>query len=242
MNRRPITTATGFTTVELLIVIGILMVLAGMVYVGFRSVGGGGKSRSTRGTLETARAMMAEIEAAGGMSGIKDLYDPTKNSGLPAGTINGWDGYMPAPTVDLSMESYSTSNTVRYTAGPVRVTQQVMGRLMSSPVNRSAVTQLPADVLLKGPGLPLPTGGITFGSNNQPSPAMLVDAWNNPLLFVPRGGLRGVKVGDNTNQLVTSGGVVAIGSPLPAGASAFWASAGADGIFSTGDDNVYSFE
>jgi hypothetical protein len=63
------------------------------------------------------------------------------------------------------------------------------------------------------------------------------DGWGNPIIFVPASiGLagsstQGVKLGTSTYVAITS----------PDGRP-FWASAGPDGDFATGDDNVYSFE
>lgn len=56
------------------------------------------------------------------------------------------------------------------------------------------------------------------------------DAWNNPILFVPAGGLTDVRI-DGASRTITA----------PDGRP-FFVSAGADGNFITGDDNVYSFE
>ena len=74
-----------------------------------------------------------------------------------------------------------------------------------------------------------------------------LDAWNNPVLFVGSDGLANVTVsGRPRPQRVTSAGVFdypEVDLPsLPKSRRPFFASAGADGDFRTGDDNVYSFE
>lgn len=56
------------------------------------------------------------------------------------------------------------------------------------------------------------------------------DAWNNPIIYVPPGGLTGVTIRGSTGTITAPDG------------RPFFASAGADGNFTTGDDNVYSFE
>jgi hypothetical protein len=58
---------------------------------------------------------------------------------------------------------------------------------------------------------------------------ILLDAWDNPIIFVPAGGLALRQGGQN----------LVIKSPDN---RPFWASAGPDGDFQNGDDNVYSFE
>mgnify|MGYP005854279875 CR=1 FL=1 len=56
-----------------------------------------------------------------------------------------------------------------------------------------------------------------------------LDGWNNPIIYVPPGGLS-TKMKDGTSNTVTYKG------------EGFFASAGADGDFGTHDDNLYSFE
>jgi prepilin-type N-terminal cleavage/methylation domain-containing protein len=75
---------------------------------------------------------------------------------------------------------------------------------------------------------------------------VVLDAWNNPILFVPSGSLgSGVALG--TGNVITPGvGTLEAGNQSavvnsPDGRP-FWASAGPDGDFSKGDDNMYSFE
>ena len=84
-----------------------------------------------------------------------------------------------------------------------------------------------------------------------------MDAWGNPIIFVGSQGLKGVYVGKKPNtygtiaqdfdpprqMIVTSAGTIdpKITTAIPAGVRPFFASAGPDGNFHTGDDNVYSF-
>jgi prepilin-type N-terminal cleavage/methylation domain-containing protein len=70
-----------------------------------------------------------------------------------------------------------------------------------------------------------------------------IDAWGNPIIFVTRTGL-------GTGAALVGGepppGAVSLGGQSVTITNSdgrfFWASAGPDGDFSTGDDNVYSFE
>jgi prepilin-type N-terminal cleavage/methylation domain-containing protein len=90
---------------------------------------------------------------------------------------------------------------------------------------------------------------------------MLTDGWGNPIILVPSTGLRvrllmEKKQNDPNDprqtRIVTSAGLVDPLDPSvnygtanyrpPAGAKPFWASAGPDGSFAAGDDNLYSFE
>lgn len=245
---------TAFTTIELLVVIGILVILAGMAFVGYKVVGTGGKTRSTKAALESARAMTAEIDAAGGMSNVKSIYtaSPFGTSKIAFPPLSSGTPFPLPPPSDaggtvISIDAYSSTHTIRYTDPAIVMTQQVMGRLLSSPVNRTIIAQLPGERLLKWQGgtTTPPTGGITFDTTTkQPTPSMLLDAWGNPMIFVPPSGLGPISVGGNNNQVQTSVGVRSAAgyTTFSPGATGFWASAGPDGRFDTGDDNVYSFE
>jgi hypothetical protein len=66
---------------------------------------------------------------------------------------------------------------------------------------------------------------------------MILDAWGNPIIFVPSS--LGSSPPSATGILVTGG--VRFAQVAPDNRS-FFASAGPDGNFATGDDNIYSFE
>jgi prepilin-type N-terminal cleavage/methylation domain-containing protein len=115
-----------------------------------------------------------------------------------------------------------------------------------------------------------PPPGGNWVPDATPATPVLMDAWNNPIIFVPATGLRvrllnGAKIyGDlqsnglysnipsevRTTIIVSPEGKVALENPsdptsppkvVQAGRP-FWASAGPDGDFAKGDDNIYSFE
>jgi type II secretory pathway pseudopilin PulG len=238
----------AFTTIELLVAISILVILAGMVFVGFKVVGTGGKTRSTKAALESARAMLGEIDATGGMASIKEIYQKSYTTTFLQSAItvpahpNSYPGAsaapdpIPAPTGNVSEDA---NNVQRYTSEAVVRTQAVMGRLIGSPANRSTLAQIPSDRLLKKPSI---SSVVYLNSpNGVPNPPVLVDAWSNPIIYVPPAGLSGVNVADKANQIITSVGLGKTTTFMP-GATGFWASAGPDGDFTKGDDNLYSFE
>src|SRR5205085_11015114 len=91
-------------------------------------------------------------------------------------------------------------------------------------------------------GAPTP-GGSAEWRDETDAPIhvpLILDAWNNPIIFVPGSGLRvrllngkkSLDPADNTQTYV-------IQSPDK---RPFFASAGPDGDFAKGDDNIYSFE
>ncbi len=76
--------------------------------------------------------------------------------------------------------------------------------------------------------------GKNAAPNGAPNPPILVDAWSNPIIYVPPSGLSGVTVAGDTNRIVTSHrvrGPYGGSESLEPGASGFWASAGPDGDF-----------
>ena len=66
----------------------------------------------------------------------------------------------------------------------------------------------------------------------------MLDGWKNPIIYVPSGGMTGVFVGGTPGA--TSGVKGAYKTVYAIDGRPFWASAGPDGSFSTGDDNMYS--
>ena len=56
----------GFTLVELLIVIGIMLLLAGIAVVGFRAIAGGSNVKQTKLTLGNLASILAEYEVKTG--------------------------------------------------------------------------------------------------------------------------------------------------------------------------------
>jgi type II secretory pathway pseudopilin PulG len=72
-----------------------------------------------------------------------------------------------------------------------------------------------------------------WDKETDPAP-LLLDGWGNPIILVPASGLR-VRVN-------TKGGAVQTATVISPDHQPFWASAGPDGDFSNGDDNIYSFE
>jgi hypothetical protein len=91
----------------------------------------------------------------------------------------------------------------------------------------------------------------TTSGYDEHAVAIPKDVWNNPIILVPASGLRNVTLADTPGYIVTSvriyppaGGASPTLAPgdLAPNARPFFASAGPDGDFAKGDDNIYSFE
>lgn len=198
----------GFTLIEILVVMGILMLLAGITVIGFRQLAIGSKRTATESMMVQCRSFLTEYETKNRLVGI-----PTVAVAAP-GSVEDVDG--------------GTAGD-RYNSVAVTSTSALMGRLQGIPENRAMLAKVPNEKLLKR----------VAGKVDNP---ILLDAWGNPIIFVPAGGLSGVTISGTTGRTVTSRGVIPDGGTLPAGVRPFWASAGPDGDFSKGDDNLYSFE
>ena len=287
----------GFTLIEVLTVIGIIIILVGIVVYGLGKVMGGTKAASTKATLETMRSILSEYEVVSkGLSrqpGIQWLNDGALTP--PGNPVSIWkDGdptdaatNQPEPDpVQVPGDVKSASGTGangRYTADQIGNTQQVLMLMQQAPSVRTMIQQLPASNLMEPvpAGLGNPPAGVKLliqrpdgtvgayaGVAAKPVPPLVLDAWGNPIIFVPAGGLCGGKGGDSDPLTMYVGGragekdsagnlvakmVVSVDPGQQPGPNQlrqirspdnrpFWASAGPDGDFRTGDDNVYSFE
>ena len=271
----------AFTLIELLVVVGILMLLIGIAGYALSRVMGGSQVGSTKVRLEALKSMIGEMEAAtkGLNRPIPNMWDGSGTGGT-YGTQQYWrDGNpndtntppepdpFPGPNGDLSLASSGSGTPPRYNADAILNTQQIIGLLQQVPVAKSGLDKLQASEMMET----LPAGltgvrmtvrnatGVTVpysGAAASPWPPIPLDAWGNPIIFVPGGGLQVAVSGDGSS----SGGTPKLLPTTVKGRDlrGFWASAGPDGAFNrlpgndgafntaddipAGDDNVYSFE
>jgi prepilin-type N-terminal cleavage/methylation domain-containing protein len=237
---------SGFTMIEILVVIGIILILAGMLFIGGKMVFGKAKIKSTRITLDNLAGMLVELDAK------------TEAAKLYVGDVE-------APG-DVSHDAYP-GVTDRYEHDAVEKTQAAMLALRAMPTNKAALEKLTNEQILLKPVTP--SGGfiLAVDASGNLNPPILADAWGNPIILVPADGMVRVYFADRgaSEFRVTSKGVVSVGSSAPPGSRPFFASAGPDGVFGFsdvtgngsydppdnapdiddvpgGDDNIYSFE
>lgn len=190
----------GFTMIEVMVAIGIILVLMAIGVFGFRYLDKASSNKATHVGLANAESMTAEYEAAG----------------MSITTL------VPNPNVAAARVGDVTPGTsTRSTA--VVSTQAVMKSIMRVEKNKTFFAGLPPKALVD-----------VNGTRQQ----VLADGWGNPIIFVPRNGLI-TDLGRKPDGTTFSKTGVVITNPSN---RPFWASAGPDGNFDFGDDNIYSFE
>ncbi|HEX8914639.1 MAG TPA: prepilin-type N-terminal cleavage/methylation domain-containing protein [Humisphaera sp.] len=214
---RPPAARGGFSLVEMLIAIGVILVLAAIGVVGMNMYSDRVATDTTKTSLANASALVKELETKGALN---RLVGPTgltpAASYQPTSTIAS-GSYAKLNSGDTGRTNY-INNEYKTKVGPI---------LMS--VNAERMKALPQGTVMDPP---------SGTQRSATDPIVPCDGWGNPLVFVPPGGLTGVSVkGSATAITVTSTGVS--GSPQN---RSFWVSAGPDGNLQTGDDNVYSFQ
>lgn len=259
----------GFTLLELLTVIGVMLVLMSMAVIGYRVVGNNANTRATHANLENLQSMLAEFETQQTFTSVYGFYNipsaqPAQTPFSPTNAVissftTGPIGVAAPPIRGASFPIADVTVGATDRFGPVvNATMDAMAILVRVPTNKQVIAQVPSKSLLKDvngqaytvPPTP-PPPGVT-PSNAVPRYCM-VDGWNNPIILVPAGGLV-LNVPDpasttspqGTKQmLVRSTGTTPFtgtAPPVSVNDRPFWASAGPDGDFSTGEDNIYSFQ
>ena len=242
----------GFTLLEILVVIGIIMLLVAIGVIAFGALDQ--TPRVTRTTLSNLSSMLAEYETRTALREQPSFF--YVNGGKAPANANFWK--TPASTSEGKAGPVTSGSPARYDWDAVVNTQITFQMLNRIPANKQTMTKLPGKQvhgLADGTdnGRLMPDGG----SEKRIDPPLVLDGWNNPIIFVGAGGLRDVNLVPRTSgttgggtsagfekpdQIITSAGVFPRGAVVPASARPFFASAGPDGDFRLGDDNLYSFE
>ncbi len=177
----------AFTLIEMLVVIGILMLLVGMTFLGLNAYRGTMESKATRVSLENCRAMLNEYLQKGQVATLDAIYISAGVSPLDATKATSYIE-LPLPPHDAYLD----------------FTHQVMGQLLALPANRAITSKLPAEQLKNDPGYsPPPPPPPPLHDAHGP---LILDAGGVPIIYVPSGGLSNVTVGGTVKTITSPDG------------------------------------
>jgi prepilin-type N-terminal cleavage/methylation domain-containing protein len=150
----------GFTMIEMLVTISIILLLIGISVVGLTQIGKHSKAQHTKVVLAAAQSMLGEFETSGGKQAMARLKSETEI----AGTIGLDPVTGPFLNGATSWQQYS---------------DLVLARLLAVPANRAIFDKLPSEQVQTVPS-PIAGGAPLYE---------LLDGYGHPIKFMPSAGL-----------------------------------------------------
>lgn len=233
----------GFTLIEVLAVIAIMMIVIGIAVGAYLQVTAVAAVKQTHAELHICRGMFTEYEMHNGDTFLTPIYGVTP--------VLATDCTANVPTVGIvsdmsevgSLVPLTSPSMPRYASNAVKHTRTALATILQMPQNVTVVEAIQSRRILEPP---LGTSIATITSG-----AVLLDGWRNPIILVPPAGLQ-VKIKDPNDPagvatipyIVRSSGMwpVATAPLVSPSDRPFFASAGEDGDFTVGEDNIYSFQ
>jgi prepilin-type N-terminal cleavage/methylation domain-containing protein len=213
----------GFTMVEMLVVITVLVILIGLFIAGITVMGSQGREQLTSGTFESLNSMVAAYEQT-----------TRGRTGFPTGALDA-----PAEMIEDLGQADSPPGIVQYRRYGTAVarTETVMRRLLSLPENQRIMENIPAERQMR----------LTTSAD---APPLLLDGWGNPIIFVPPEGLRFLNRIENSELFTVTNpsGRFFWASAGPDGKFQAWPEPGdtsqrhVEKIQAAASDNLYSFD
>jgi len=205
----------GFTVIELLIVIGIITLLATFLFYAYNHIVTDTRARDTKTAMQTCEALLSNYQQSTNFARpLPILYavTPAGTNVNPFGAVTGNTNGASVPTPGNAAANAMTSTfwTGGYTGsgepastvvsgdtlrGGKGFTQQVIDTvcvmycLQSIPENAVILNNVPTQKKISVQVNLVPTPGSNVSPVNV---TLLLDGWNNPILFVPSDGLYSV--------------------------------------------------
>jgi prepilin-type N-terminal cleavage/methylation domain-containing protein len=248
---------SAFTLIELMVVMGVILILIGLLFAGMKQWQANANRQVTLQRMQMLQGMMSELEAQGRnqfqsqwfMNGntanalLANTYCSMNVDNQPVTGFVGTETLVvttpPSPWVNNRAQAIADTS------------ETIMTQLVALPNNAKALSGLPSNATIPGatsgpsgtartttsppfyPAAPAWTAPVAAGTTFGP---VVLDGWGNPIIFVPASGLANVYVNS------TSSSPTLLTTPIQSpDHRPFWASAGPDGDFVRGDDNIYSF-
>ncbi|MGF1632603.1 MAG: type II secretion system protein [Phycisphaerae bacterium] len=262
----------GFTTIELLVTMGILLILTSLVAVGVANVLERQKAKNTRITFATGQSMLSEYQEQVGFSEPFGEWlvqtgpaadNVAKRSTGPAGALefNYWDApdiisgsAMPINVPESVNQDNPEGQDARMKSAAVVSTQLAISRMRQAPLVRQIIDGVPesnrmvieADTSVWDDPARIPQGMYCIDGGQ--AKRFVGGSWEDvseapPVLL--DGWQNPIILVPATGMIVDvdGDGTLDVNAPIRApGNVPFFASAGPDGNFQTHEDNLYSFD
>ena len=193
----------GFSMIELLVVIGVILLLMTISVIGFIHIDKAGSEKSTHTRLALCQSMQAEYEASAQLTYIEGIGPGATPipSFYKSALLNGMTYGLSTQATNPGDVSAGAANRYAVPTGSpgtamVYTTGQIVQLFSQIPKVKSDLANVGTAALMQGAG-----GGSWLDINNKPL-YVLFDAWKNPIIYVSSTGLPGVTMGGEYGQVL----------------------------------------